>query len=232
MPAKNEEASIGNVLEEIKREYSSVDILVVDDGSKDSTAALARGKGAQVVNHGKNLGIAAAIQTGRIYALGHGYDFIIFCDADGQHNPLDIDKILSPLLSGEADFVVGSRQLGSYAGRESLLLKSARHFCSAVISVLIRQRITDPTSGFKGWDRKVIEHLKIVYETSDKLHLSTTNDMEEILLASKIGAKISEVPARMLSREGESEIYTTRNLFRFLTIYPWHLIRTVSRNLW
>jgi len=77
----------------------------------------------------------------------------------------------------------------------------------------------------------VIEYLKTVYETSDKLHLSTTNDIEEILLASKKGAKISEVPVKMLAREGESEIYATRNLLRFFTVFPWHLIRTVCRNL-
>lgn len=232
MPAKDEEASIGDVLGKISSEYPSLDILVVDDGSKDSTVAVAKGKGAQVVSHNENLGVAVAIQTGRIYALNHGYDFIVFCDADGQHNPTDIGKILTPLLNGEADFVIGSRELGSYVGHEPLLLKLARYFCSVVTSLLIRRRIRDTTSGFKGWNHKVIEYLKTVYETSSKLHFSTTNGIEELLVTSKKGAKIREVPVRMFSREGESKIYTTPNLFSFLTVFPWYLIRTVLRNLW
>jgi len=232
MPAWNEEECIGGVLDEIKSGYSDLDILVVDDGSEDATAKIARGKGAEVISHSENMGVVAAIQTGRIYALDHGYDFIVFCDADGQHNPSDIGKIIAPLTRGEADFVIGSRELGSYIGHESLLLKLPRYFCSAVTSLLVWKRIRDTTSGFKGWNREVIEYLKTVYETSDKLHLSTTNDIEEILLASKKGAKISEVPVKMLAREGESEIYTTRNLLRFFTVFPWHLIRTVVRNLW
>jgi len=232
MPAKDEEAAIGDVLDKISSEYPSLDVLVVDDGSEDSSATIAREKGALVVSHGKNQGIAAAIQTGRIHALDHGYDFIVFCDADGQHNASDIGKILTPLLNGEADFVVGSRQLGSYAGHESFPLKLARYLCFIAISLVTRKRITDPTSGFKGWNRKVIQHLKTVYETSNKLHLSTTNDMEEILIARKGGARIDEVPVKMLNREGESEIYTTRNLLRFFTLYPWQLTRTVWRNLY
>ena len=231
MPAWNEEECIGGVLDEIKSGYSDLAILVVDDGSEDATAKIARGKGAEVISHSENMGVVAAIQTGRIYALNHGYDFIVFCDADGQHNPSDIGRIIAPLTRGEADFVIGSRELGSYIGHESLLLKLPRYFCSAVTSLLVWKRIRDTTSGFKGWNREVIEYLKTVYETSDKLHLSTTNDIEEILLASKKGAKISEVPVKMLAREGESEIYATRNLLRFFTVFPWHLIRTVCRNL-
>jgi glycosyltransferase involved in cell wall biosynthesis len=231
MPAHNEEASIGDVLRNIRSQYPSLDVLVVDDSSQDSTATIAKREGAMVISHEQNSGVAAAIQSSRLYALERNYDFIVFCDADGQHDPSDIGRILDPLLKGEADFVIGSRELGSYVGHESFLLKSARKFCSVVISLLVGKRIRDVTSGFKGWNRKVIEHLKTVYETSDKLHLGTTNDMEEVLLASKIGARIAEVPARMLGREGESEIYTTHNLFRFFTVYPRHLIRMVWRNL-
>jgi len=232
LPAKDEEQNIGMVLQRIRAEYPSFDCLVIDDGSADRTVHIAKEKGASVVSHGRNLGVAAAIQTGRIYALEQGYDFIVFCDADGQHNPSDIGGIVDPLLNEEADFVIGSRELGSYIGQERLLLKLSRYFCSAVASLLIRRRIRDTTSGFKGWSRGVTEHLKMVYETSSKLHLSTTNDVEEVLIASKKGAKVSEVPVKMLSREGESEIYATRNLFYFLTVFPWHLIRTLLRNLW
>lgn len=232
MPAWNEEECVGEVLGKIKSGYPDLDILVVDDGSEDATAKIATKKGVEVISHTENLGVVAAIQTGRIYAISHDYDFIVFCDADGQHNPPDIGKITAPLIGGEADFVIGSRELGQYACQEPSLLKIPRWFCSTVTSMMLRRRITDPTSGFKGWNRKVIEHLKVIYETSNKLHLSTTNDIEEILLAAKAGLRISEVPVKMLSRRGgKPKIYTTHNLFYFLTVFPWHLIRTVFRNL-
>jgi glycosyltransferase involved in cell wall biosynthesis len=177
--------------------------------------------------------VAAAIQTGRTYALDHGYDFVVFCDADGQHNPSDIGKILGPLFDGEADFVIGSRELGKYTQHESLRLRIPRRLCSLMISLLVRKRITDPTSGFKGWTRSLVAHFESVYETSDKLHLGTTNDMEEILIAHKMGARIIEVPVEMRDREnGRSKVYTTRTPFHFFTIFPSRLIRTVGRNIW
>jgi len=233
IPAKDEEQNIGRVLESIRAEYPLFDCLVIDDGSADRTAEIAREKGALVVSHNKNLGVAAVIQTGRIYVLEQNYDFMVFCDGDGQHNPSDIGNVASPLLNGETDFVIGSRQLGHYQGREAFRMWFSRHFCSWVLTVLTGKHITDVTSGFKGWNRWLIEHFKVVYETSNKLHLSTTNDMEEILIAHKKGARIIEVPAKMLTKgEGTSQVYTTRTIFHFLTIFPIHFIRTVWRNLW
>ena len=232
IPAKDEEQSIGGVLQRIRAEYPSFVPLVIDDGSADRTADIAKKKGALVVSHGRNLGVATAIQTGRIYALEQGYDFMVFCDADGQHNPSDIGKIVEPLIEGKADFVIGSRELGDYIGHESLRLKLPRYFCSWVISLLTGKRFTDPTSGFKGWSRWLVEHFKTIYETSDKLHLSTTNDMEEILIARKTRARIIEVPTKMLTKgKGASKVYTTKTLFHFLIIFPVHFIRTVWRNV-
>jgi len=232
IPARDEEQNIGRVLAMIEAEYPSFDCLVVDDGSEDRTADITKEKGTPVVSHGRNLGVAAVIQTGRTYALEHGYDFMVFCDADGQHNPSDIGRIVEPLIEGKADFVIGSRQLGDYRGHEALRMRLSRQFCSWVITVLARKSISDATSGFKGWSRWLVEHFKTVYETSDKLHLSTTNDMEEILIARKKGARIMEVPVKMMTKETSvSQVYTTRTLFHFLTVFPAHLIRTVWRNL-
>jgi len=215
IPAKDEEQSVGRVLESIGAKYPAYTRLVIDDGSIDSTAEIARGKGSLVISHGKNLGVAAVIQTGRIYALEHNYDFLVFCDGDGQHNP------------------IGSRQLGDYTGWEPLRMRLSRYFCSWVITILTRKRFTDVTSGFKGWNRSVMEHFRVVYETSDKLHLGTTNDMEEILMACKKRFKIIEIPARMQAQsKGVSKVYTADTIFHFLTIFPIHFIRTVWRNLW
>lgn len=228
IPAWNEEHSIGGVLDEIKNRYRDLDILVVDDGSNDSTAQLAEEKGAKVVRHNGNLGYTAAIQTGRTYAVDNGYDFLVFVDADGQHRISDIARILEPLLGGDADQVRGSRELGRYRWKEPLYLKIPRWICSTLVSLRLRKIATDATSGFKGENRKVTEYFKKVYETSSKIHLSNTNDIEEHLLAHKKGFELMEVPAVMHSRAtGDTRCYTLKQLL----IFPLDLIRTFMRNL-
>ena len=233
MPAKDEEASIKDVLEKIGDTYPNLDILVVDDGSEDGTVQIAKVNGTKVISHGGNYGVAAAIQTGRIYALEHDYDFIVFCDADGQHNPMDIGNILDSLVKGEVDFVIGSRELGDYEGNEPIVLRLPRYFCAIVISLLVRKLITDPTSGFKGWNRAVIEHFRRIYEIDkNKLHVSTTNDMEEIMLASKRRFRIEEVPVRMFERKsGVTKVYVPRISRQILFDFPLEFIRTVLRSL-
>jgi len=228
IPAWNEQHSIGKVLEEIKCLYPHLDILVVDDGSDDSTARLAEGKGAQVVRHNGNLGYTAAIQTGRVYALDNSYDFLVFIDADGQHRPSDISRILEPLIKGDADQVRGSRELGKYTWKEPFYLKIPRWICSTLVSLRLRKMITDVTSGFKGENRAITEYFKKIYETSNKIHLSNTNDIEEYLLAHKGGFRAMEVPVVMSRRDaGETRCYAPKQLL----IFPLDLIRTFVRNL-
>jgi len=158
VPAFNEAESIGKVLDKIRASCSEgFDILVIDDGSEDRTAQVARNKSIEVIVHDKNLGVTAAIQTGRIYALKNHYDFMVTLDADGQHDPFCVNRIIDPLVKGRADFVVGSRELGKYFSNEPLILKMARKISSMLTSFLTRRRITDSTSGFKGWNRKVVQ---------------------------------------------------------------------------
>lgn len=229
MPAWNEQESIGGVLKEIKDLYPDIDVLVVNDGSQDRTGSIAKEQGALVLEHNGNKGYTAALQSGRCYAWDNGYDFVLFADADGQHRPADIRRILDPLLEGEADIVRGSRELGQYAWKEPFHLRYPRLICSILVSLKVRRWITDPTSGFKGEVRKVTGYFRMVYETSPKIHLTNTNDIEECLLASKKRFRIMEMPVIMLSREvGETKCYSPRQLFKF----PWDLIRTFGRNLW
>jgi len=229
MPAWNEQESIGRVLHEIKVQYNDIEILVVNDGSTDRTGFIAKEEGALVWNHNGNQGYTAAIQSGRSYAWSNGYEFVLFADADGQHRPADIKRILDPLLKGEADIVRGSRELGQYAWKEPFHLRYPRVICSILVSLKVRRWITDPTSGFKGEVRKVTGFFKTAYDTSSKIHLTNTNDIEECLLASKQRFRIMEMPVIMLSREvGDTKCYSPRQLFKF----PWDLIRTFGRNLW
>lgn len=228
IPAWNEEQSIDSVLKELKGLHPPSDVLVVDDGSEDMTAHIAKKNGSKVISHGRNLGYTAALQTGRIFALENGYDFTVFVDADGQHRLSDVSRILDPVIKGDADQVRGSRQLGSYEWKEPRYLRIPRRICSFLVSVKTRKVVTDATSGFKAENRIVTEHLKRVYETSKKIHLPRTNDIEEYLLLSKAGVRLMEVPVTMRERSaGMTKCYRPKQLLGF----PWDLIRTFIRNL-
>jgi len=227
MPAWNEQQSIGGALDEIKSRYPHLDILVVDDGCSDLTAQIAKERGAKVVSHNGNRGYTQAIQTGRVYALDNGYDFLVFVDADGQHRPSDISRVLEPVITGSADQVRGSRELGGYEWKEPLYLKIPRWICSILVSLKMRKVVTDATSGFKSENRAITKYFKSIYEMSSKIHLSNTNDIEEHLLAGKNGFRLMEVPAVMRRRQsGSTKCYRPRQLL----IFPLDLIRTFWRN--
>ena len=227
IPAWNEQQSIGGALEEIKSQYPHLDVLVVDDGSNDLTAQIAKEKGAKVVSHNGNLGYTAAIHTGRVYALENDYEFLVFIDADGQHRVSDISSILDPLVRGDADQVRGSRELGKYEWKEPLYLKIPRWICSTLVSLKMKKPVTDATSGFKGENQAITKYFKAVYETSNKIHLSNTNDIEEHLLARKKGFRLMEVPAVMFRRvSGSTKCYHPNQLL----VFPLDLIRTFWRN--
>src|SRR5919198_6428824 len=112
VPALNEEANVGRVIDELRALDPGMEIVVVDDGSVDATAAVAAERGAHVVRLPFNLGIGGAVQTGYRYAFEHGFDVAMQVDGDGQHDPSQLPLILGPLLDGEADMVVGSRFAG------------------------------------------------------------------------------------------------------------------------
>lgn len=225
IPAKDEEETIGCILEALNNLYPNVTKLVIDDGSIDRTAEIAVINKARVVSHGKNRGVAMAIQTARKFAIIEDYDILVFVDADGQHDPRSVERILKPLIAGEADFVIGSRELGVYIGKENLLFKLGRKVCSVLVSIITGKRIYDATSGFKGWNRRVIEYLDMIFKHHKTLlHKGTVNDVEEILLCLMAGFKVLEVPVIMHARShGRSKCYTPNELLKFLL----HLIRAV-----
>ena len=234
IPAYNEEKYIGGVLDRalsLTESYLSWDLLVVDDGSKDYTARIARARGVNVIRHGENAGEEAAIQTGFDYALKHDYDFVVKLDGDGQHNPLDAAKILDPLLKNEADVVVGSR-LSGYS--EPLIFKFGRTFCSTVVSFLVRKKIADITSGLKGRNRMAVKYSRMLYLTTNSLHNDMVNDIEELLWYAKKHMRIKEVVVKMNRREEASKIYFSTKLLKFpfvlfLTIFKCLLAKAPTR---
>jgi hypothetical protein len=210
VPAFDEEGAIGAVVEEIRGFDPAIDVVVVDDGSTDGTAAHAGAAGAAVVRLPFNLGIGAAVQTGFRYALEHGYDVAVRLDGDGQHDPSELPKLLEPLTKDEADVVTGSRFRSddnddSY--RPPLARRLGISWFARLVSLLSGQRVTDTTSGFQALNRRGIALFASEYP-------SDYPEVEATVLLLKHRLRLVEVPVRMREREhGSSSITFLRSLY-------------------
>jgi len=153
IPAYNEEQNIGNTLKKIRELHKNLDILVINDGSKDKTEAVVKEAGEMVITLPYNLGYGGALQTGFKYAMSRGYDYIVQFDADGQHDPGDILLILDQLKTGSTDIVIGSRFLGRGSFKAGILKKMAITVFRFLIKISTGVKITDPTSGLQGLTR-------------------------------------------------------------------------------
>jgi glycosyltransferase involved in cell wall biosynthesis len=204
VPAYNEEGSLGAVLEEIRAAEPDLEIVVVDDGSTDATAQVAEGAGATVIRLPFNVGIGGAVQTGYQYALEHGFDLAIQVDGDGQHDPQEIEQVVRPILEDRADLVVGTRfvQGGGYRGTR--LRRVGIRLFAAVVSMLVRQRVSDTTSGFRAVNRKALRLFAADYPHDYP-------EVESIVLLSRHRLRMLEVPVQMRVREtGNSSITALR----------------------
>jgi glycosyltransferase involved in cell wall biosynthesis len=191
LPVYNEGKTIGALVTEIRRDYPGMDILTVDDGSSDDSAALAREAGARVARHLFNLGDGAARQTGFLYALRGNYKYVIHLDADRQHSAAEIPLLLRELREGKADLVVGSRFLGSCNYHRSLPRRVGMKTFSLLCSLATGQKITDPTSGFRGLNRKA---LRIFTSGFYPQHFP---DADVIISSYSRGLRIKEIPVTM-----------------------------------
>jgi len=156
VPALNEEGGVTRVIEEIRAFDPELDIVVVDDGSGDRTAQVAAAAGAQVLRLPFNLGIGGAVQTGFRYAYENGYDLVVRVDGDGQHDASQLGSLVEPVLAGEADIAVGSRFAGMSGYRQSVSRNLANRVFARTASLVTRQRVTDPSSGFQALNRRAI----------------------------------------------------------------------------
>src|SRR3954452_19682940 len=156
IPALNEEDSIAGVIAEIRATDPGFQVVVIDDGSKDRTSQVAEAAGAHVVRHPYNLGIGGAVQTGLQYARDHRFDIAVQVDVDAQHDPAEIEKLLEPIVEGRADLVVGSRFLEGCEYEAPLARLVGIKLFAALVSLIVRQRVTDTTSGFRAINRRGI----------------------------------------------------------------------------
>jgi hypothetical protein len=199
IPAFNEKDNLAHVLPEIPKTIDGheIQVAVIDDGSQDGTAEMVESCGALVVPHMVNIGGGAALKTGYLVALAHGPAAIVTMDADGQHRPADLPVLLSEILDGKADLVIGSRAIGSSADYSRLRSAGVVVF-SKLINVLAGTSITDCASGFRAFSGRFLETCRL---EQTQYHTS-----EAIIEASKHGLKIIEVPIRIEARHsGESK---------------------------
>jgi len=197
VPAYNEENSIAGVIEDIKNENAQLDIVIINDGSKDKTKEVAEStKKAFVVNLVSNLGIGGAVQTGFKFANDNNYDIAFQFDGDGQHLASEISKIIQPIKNNEADFVIGSRFTENHDGwKSSFLRRIGINFFRMLNSLIIKQKITDNTSGFRAYNKKAIKFLAFNYPQDYP-------EPENVIMMGKNGFKILEVFTLMQERTG------------------------------
>jgi glycosyltransferase involved in cell wall biosynthesis len=173
------------------------DIVVVDDGSTDATGAIARTAGALVVQLPFNLGVGGAVRAGLRWAEQNGYDRAVVVDADGQHDPHGIAVLVEALDAG-ADMVVGTRYApGAQAFRVGRARATAMGLLRFLVRIVAKQRFTDVTSGFRAFDRPVIELLARSYPAE---YLADT--VEALLMVIYAGFRVDEVPIVMRPRAG------------------------------
>ncbi len=208
VPAYNEADMVGRVVREIKRAAPDFDVVVVDDGSVDATAAEAEAEGAVLIRHPFNLGIGGAVQSGYKYALREDYDVAVQIDGDGQHKSSYLPDLLSALKTGdEADMVHGSRFLDDPGYKVPLGRRAGNLIFSLVLTAITRQRITDPTSGFRMTNRRGIELFARDYPHDYP-------EVEAILMLHVHRLRIHEVPVRMNARGfGRSSIDYPRSAY-------------------
>jgi glycosyltransferase involved in cell wall biosynthesis len=212
IPAFNEEANIGAVIAALRKDAPEADIVVVNDGSGDSTALVARSAGVGVLNHPYNMGVGAAMQTGYRYARLRGYDVAVQVDADGQHPTEAIARLVAPVVEGRADLVVGSRFLTETGYRPTLARAAGIALLSRVVSVVTGMRVTDPTSGFRAAGRRAIGFLSECYPDDYP-------EPESIVLLEKRGFGVIEVPVRMRSRAGgRSSITAAKSIYYMVKV--------------
>jgi len=197
IPVYNESENIVEVLDEIHATYPDLDMLVVNDASTDGSGELAESTGlATVVNLPINLGIGGSVQTGFKYARNNDYDIVLQLDGDGQHKVSEIEKLIEPIMNGDADVVIGSRFNRKSKGFTTQALRRVGIKIFEWFSyVLIQQRITDHTSGFRSFNNKSFSFLAENYPTDYP-------EPEVVILLGRNRFRILEVFTQMMKRQG------------------------------
>lgn len=199
IPAYNEEKNIQEVIRSIRKYTPSADIVVINDGSSDSTAKRVAEEeffndGTYLISLPYNMGIGAAIQTGFKFARYYKYDICVQCDGDGQHPAYQIGRLIKALNESGSDVIIGSRLKVKYTYKSTVPRLVGIYILAKLISAVTKQEITDPTIGFRAFNKKAIDLFSRIYP-------SDYPEPESLVLAYKAGLKVKEVPVKIRRRK-------------------------------
>jgi glycosyltransferase involved in cell wall biosynthesis len=224
VPAWNEAAAIGGVVDEILAFDPTIHVVVVDDASDDETAWVAKRHGATVLPLLFNVGIGGAVQTGFRYARDEGYEIAVRLDGDGQHDASELGKLIGPVRAGEADLVIGSRFVdpgGTY--RPPFARRMGIRVFARLVSLLGGQKVTDTTSGFSAMNRAGIELFALEYPHDYP-------EVEATLVALRSGLRLTQVQVEMRERQtGTSSITFVRSLYYIVKVMLALLVASLRR---
>jgi glycosyltransferase involved in cell wall biosynthesis len=213
IPAYNEEACIGDLLKEIREYMPGYRCMVVNDGSSDRTASVARDGGATVLELPCNLGVGGAVQVGYRFAFESGCRFAIRCDGDGQHPPAEMPKLVARMAESGVDMVIGSRYLEQKSYRSTWFRYCGIRGLSALLSLICRKRVTDPTSGFQLLDRPLLYFFGLQYP-------SDYPEPEALALMRRQGYDFAEVSVAFRARTaGQSSILAWGTFYYIVKVF-------------
>jgi len=211
VPCYNEQETIASLYLEIC-EKTPYDVIVVNDCSIDDSRDVLERENIPHLDLPLNLGIGGAVQTGYRYALSKGYDIAVQVDGDGQHDPGQIDLLVAPIESGEADLVIGSRYIGKIGFQSSVMRRVGIRFFKMLIYCLSGKVITDATSGFRAANRKTMKLFDVHYA-------SDYPEPESNMLAIKNKLRVFEKPVTMRERQGgKSSIKALQPIYYMLKV--------------
>jgi glycosyltransferase involved in cell wall biosynthesis len=213
VPAYNESGTVGRVIHALQENAPAFDVLVINDGSTDSTSSEAIAAGARVVRHPYTLGIGGAVQSGFKFALENGYDYMIQVDGDGQHDPCEITKLVDTMEADPAiDVVCGSRFLEDLQYVGPVSRRAGIHIFAFILSRLVGQKVTDPTSGFRLYNRRAIGLFARDYPHDYP-------EVEAVLVLHHHKLRMREVAVRMFQRGGgKSSIRSGKSVYYMVKV--------------
>jgi len=212
IPAYNESENIEKVVDNLIENYPMYDYIIVNDCSTDNTEEIIKKRGYNYISLPVNLGIGGGVQSGYLYAVQNNYDIAIQMDGDGQHNPAYIEKLIAPILSGDADITIGSRFIDKKGFQTSALRRFGIKFISLVIRLCCGVTATDTTSGFRASNIEANKFFSINYAQDYP-------EPEAIVAAALNGFKIKDVAVEMNERiGGVSSINAKRSVYYMIKV--------------
>lgn len=213
IPAYNEQESVQKTINEVFTSKLPLSAVVINDGSTDQTALKVSKTDALLISLPFNLGIGGAVQTGFKFAKDHDFDLVVQVDADGQHDISFLETLVEPVLNNEVDMSIGSRFIPPYTGYQSSFVRRIGiNFFARLISFLTKYKITDPTSGFRAYNKKMINVFAQYYPHDFP-------EPEAIVVAGRYRARIKEVPVEMRKRlSGRSSIRYFKTLYYMIKV--------------